>query len=98
MLIVFAFACIACAIMLALFVYIKSDILMKDAPTASDILVDNLKDPLVTSRAYFTEPATGPIGDFVGYSPVSQDDWLHSLPHEEPQDKRSKYDQVRGLI
>jgi len=93
-----AFILMAMGLLTGLFVYIKSDILMKDAPTASDILADNLKDPLVTSRAYFTEPATGPIGDFVGYSPMSQDDWLHSLPHEEPQDKRSKYDQIRGLI
>lgn len=93
-----AFILMALGLLVGLFLYLKSDILMKDAPTASDILVDNLKDPLVTSRAYFTEPATGPIGDFVGYSPVSQDDWLHSLPHEEPQDKRSKYDQIRGLI
>lgn len=93
-----AFILMALGLLVGLFLYLKSDILMKDAPTASDILVDNLKDPLVTSRAYFTEPATGPIGDFVGYSPMSQDDWLHSLPHEEPQDKRSKYDQIRGLI
>ena len=93
-----AFILMALGLLVGLFLYLKSDILMKDAPTASDILVDNLKDPLVTSRAYFTEPATGPIGDFVGYSPMSQDDWLHSLPHEEPQDESSKYDKIRGLI
>ena len=98
MLIVVAFICIAIAIMLSIFLYIKSDILIKDAPTATDVLVDNLRDPLITSRAYFTEPATGPIGNFVGYSPVSQDDWLHSLTHEESQDERSKYDQIRSLI
>lgn len=71
---------------------------IKIPPTASEALTDMLKDPLVTSRAYFTEPATGPIGDFVGYSPVSQDDWLHSFSHKEPQDKRSKYDKIRSLI
>lgn len=98
MLVAFAFLLIGLAIVLSIFVYLKSDVLLKDSPTASDTLMDMLKDPLVTSRAYFTEPATGPIGDFVGYSPMSQDDWLHRLPHEEPQDESSKYDKIRGLI
>lgn len=79
------------------FFFIKDRLLKQDF-TASDILFDNLKDPLVTSRAYFTEPVVGSIGNFVGYSPVSKDDWLHSLSHEEPQDKRSKYDKIRSLI
>lgn len=98
MLDVISFLMIAISLAMGIFLYLKSDVLMKDSPTASDVLVDNLKDPLVTSRAYFTEPTTGPIGDFVGYSPMSQDDWLHSLPHEKPQDERSKYDKIRGLI
>lgn len=73
--------------------------IQKDKPTsATDVLIDIIKDPLVTSRAYFTEPATGPIGDFVGYSPVSQDDWLHRLPHEESQDEGGKYHEIRSLI
>lgn len=97
MLLALGFLLIGLAIVLSIFVYLKSDTLT-DPTTASDALVDMLKDPLVTSRAYFTEPATGPIGDFVGYSPVSQDDWLHSLPHEESQDKGSKYDKIRSLI
>jgi hypothetical protein len=67
-------------------------------PDASDALSYNLKDPLVTSRAYFTEPRTGSIGDFVGYSPVSQDDWLHRFSHEEPQDKSDENDDVDGLV
>lgn len=98
MLVLLGFILLATGLLLGLFVYLKSDVLLKDSPTASDTLVDMLKDPLVTSRAYFTEPATGPIGDFVGYSPMSQDDWLHRLPHEEPQDESSKYDKIRGLI
>lgn len=98
MLALFAFILLAIGSLLGLFVYLKSDVLLKDSPTASDTLVDMLKDPLVTSRAYFTEPATGPIGDFTGYSPMSQDDWLHRFPHEEPQDESSKYDKIRGLI
>lgn len=98
MLVFLAFLFIAIGILLSIFLYLKSDALISDSPTASDTLVDMLKDPLVTSRAYFTEPATGPIGDFVGYSPVSQDDWLHSFSHKEPQDERSKYDKIRSLI
>lgn len=89
---------LALGIVLSLYVFFAKDAILKNEPTASDILLDNLKDPLITSRAYFTEPSTGPIGSFVGYSPVSQDDWLHSLPHEEPQDERSKYDKIRSLI
>jgi len=99
MLVAIAFLLIGLALVLSIFVYLKSDALAKtEDPKASDVLVEMLKDPLVTSRAYFTEPATGPIGDFVGYSPVSQDDWLHRLPHEESQDERSKYDKIRSLI
>lgn len=83
---------------LGLYFLLKKDQIMKDDPKATDILMDNLKDPLITSRAFFTEPATGPIGDFVGYSPMSQDDWLHSFTHEESKDKRSKYDQICSFI
>lgn len=77
---------LALGLMVAVYLYFNTDIVIRpkdEPPTATDVLMDNLKDPLVTSRAFFTEPETGPIGDFVGYSPVSQDDWLHSLPHEE---------------
>lgn len=83
---------------LGLYFFTMKDQIMKDDPKATDILMDNLKDPLITSRAFFTEPATGPIGDFVGYSPMSQDDWLHSFTHEESQDERSKYDKIRSFI
>lgn len=90
---------LALGLLLAVYFYFNIEKIMnEDDPMATDILLDNLKDPLVTSRAYFTEPATGPIGDFVGYSPVSQDDWLHRFTHEESQDERGKYDKIRGLI
>ena len=82
-----------------LFLYLrKEEVVESDSNKATDVLMDNLKDPLVTSRAYFTEPTTGPIGDFVGYSPVSQDDWLHSFTHEESQDERSENDKIGSLI
>jgi len=89
---------LALTILLALYVFFRQEELTTDETTASDILLDNLKDPMITSRSYFTEPSTGPIGSFVGYSPVSQDDWLHRFPHEEPKDERSKYDKIRSLI
>jgi len=45
--------------------------------TASELLRANLKDPLVTSRAYFTEPTSGSIGTFVAYE--NEEDELTSL-------------------
>jgi len=54
MLMLAAFLLIAIGILALLFVYLKSEVLIKDRPKASDVLVDMLKDPLVTSRAYFT--------------------------------------------
>ena len=89
---------LALAILLALYIFFRQDALLENETTASDILLDNLKDPVITSRAYFTEPSTGPIGSFTGYSPMSQDDWLHSFSHEEPQDERSEYDKISSLI
>lgn len=100
MIITIAYIFIISILLLGVYIFINLDSPPpKDKPaSASDVLVDILKDPLVTSRAYFTEPATGPIGDFVGYSPVSQDDWLHSLPHEESQDEGGKYDKISSFI
>ena len=89
---------VALGLLLGIYFYVKKEQIMKSEPNATDILTDNLKDPLITSRAYFTEPSTGPIGDFTGYSPMSQDDWLHSFTHEESQDERSKYDKISGFI
>ena len=74
---------VALGLLLGIYFYVKKAQIMKSEPNATDILTDNLKDPLITSRAYFTEPSTGPIGDFTGYSPMSQDDWLHSFTHKE---------------
>lgn len=53
--------------------------------TAYEVALELLKDPLVVSRAYFTEPATGDIGNFEPFSSSgwSEDDWLHGFSHEE---------------
>ena len=48
--------------------------------TASDIVQDIIKDPLVVSRAYFTEPKTGNIGTFKGQQTQSQYDWVSGKP------------------
>ena len=52
--------------------------------TAFYVGLELLKDPLVVSRAYFTEPATGDIGDFEPFSSsgLSDDDWLHGFTHK----------------
>lgn len=49
----------------------------EDKATASQVLRENLKDPLFVSRAYFTEPKSGSIGGFVGYQ--KEEDELTSL-------------------
>lgn len=51
--------------------------------TATDVFNDNLKDPVIVSRAYFTDPVDGPTGTFTGYpSSWSEDNRLHSFTHE----------------
>ena len=47
---------------------------------ASDVAHDILKDPLVVSRAYFTEPKLGPIGDFEGQQTSSEYLWIKGKP------------------
>jgi len=53
--------------------------------TAHEVALELLKDPLIVSRAYFTEPATGDIGNFEPFSSSgwSEDDWLHGFSHKE---------------
>jgi hypothetical protein len=48
--------------------------------SASDVAQDILKDPLVVSRAYFTEPKLGPIGDFEGQQTSSEHLWIRGKP------------------
>ncbi|QIG59922.1 hypothetical protein [Dishui Lake phycodnavirus 4] len=49
--------------------------------TALDVGSDLMTDPLVVGRAYFGEPTTGPIGDFVGLS-GSDNDGLYTFSHK----------------
>jgi hypothetical protein len=48
--------------------------------SASDVGEDILKDPLVVSRAYFTEPKIGSIGDFKGQQTSSGYLWIRGKP------------------
>ena len=48
--------------------------------SASDVAKDILKDPLVVSRAYFTEPKIGSIGDFKGQQTSSGYLWIRGKP------------------
>jgi len=48
--------------------------------SASDVGQDILKDPLVVSRAYFTEPKIGSIGDFEGQQTSSGYLWIRGKP------------------
>lgn len=50
--------------------------------SATEVMEENLKDPVIVSRAYFTEDKLGDLGNFTGYSSVSEDHWLHGFPHE----------------
>jgi hypothetical protein len=61
----------------------------KPRPNATDVYIDNEKDPLVVSRSYFTGDKYGNIGKFVGYSTIPEDHWLNglSLSHEKPEDE-----------
>jgi len=48
--------------------------------TATEVLAAQLKDPLVTSRAYFTEKKRGSTGEFVGNFPYDHTDWMYGYP------------------
>jgi len=48
--------------------------------SASDVAQDILDDPLIVSRAYFTEPELGSIGDFEGQQTSSEHLWVRGKP------------------
>jgi len=56
----------------------KSD--RADPVTASEVATDIMKDPLVVSRAYFTEKRYGPIGNFDGQQTPSEYLWISGKP------------------
>ena len=48
--------------------------------TAFEVGLELLKDPLVVSRAYFTERKKGSTGSFVGNFPWDEKEWLYGYP------------------
>ncbi len=48
--------------------------------SASDVAQDILDDPLIVSRAYFTESELGSIGDFEGQQTSSEHLWVRGKP------------------
>jgi uncharacterized membrane protein len=69
---------------LKLYYNVKSKTVDKEV-TASQVAQDIIKDPLVVSRAYFTEPKYGKIGTFKGQQTPSDYDWISGklIPDEE---------------
>jgi hypothetical protein len=51
--------------------------------TAQDVGKDLVTDPLVVGRAYFSEPETGPIGDFTGRSSWPDNQGLRAISPDE---------------
>lgn len=64
----------------AIFFFTSPEIVKKKMNTASEVLAAQLKDPLVTSRAYFTERKRGSTGEFVGNFPHEHTDWIYGYP------------------
>ena len=56
----------------------KSD--RADPVTASEVATDIMKDPLVVSRAYFTEKRYSDIGNFDGQKTPSKYLWIRGKP------------------
>jgi hypothetical protein len=64
----------------AIFFFTSPEIVKKKMNTASEVLAAQLKDPLITSRAYFTERKRGSTGEFVGDFPHEHTDWIYGYP------------------
>jgi len=64
----------------AIFFFTSPENVKKKMNTATEVLAAQLKDPLITSRAYFTERKRGSTGDFVGNFPYEYTDALFGYP------------------
>src|SRR5210317_78474 len=79
----------------AYFFFTSPENVKKKMNTASEVLAAQLKDPVVTSRAYFTERKNGSTGTHLARP---EDHGLHGLTHEESQKKNDKADNPCRLI
>jgi Na+/H+ antiporter NhaC len=64
----------------AYFFFTSPENVKKKMNTASEVLAAQLKDPVVTSRAYFTERKNGSTGSFVGNFPWDEKEWIYGYP------------------
>ena len=82
-LITFMLLLLLISIVILLVTNTEDDEKMNSTVTATDVLNDNLTDPVIVSRAYFTETLDGPTGDFSGYaSSWPENDRLHRFSHK----------------
>jgi len=82
-LVAFILLLIVTSIVILLLVNTEDDKKTNSTVTATDVINDNLTDPVIVSRAYFTETLDGPTGDFSGYaSSWPENDRLHRFSHE----------------
>lgn len=72
----FTLAILGGVVALSYMVYMRREDRGKTVENIGDEL---MTDPLVVGRAYFSEPAVGPIGDFVGVSSWPNDERLEAL-------------------
>jgi len=85
----FVMAVVLTATVFILFFDLDSDIMKSknktkeeetgEVSTSHGFVEDTYRGP-ITDR--FIPPKYGPIGSFVGYSSVSEYNWLHGFPHE----------------
>jgi Na+/H+ antiporter NhaC len=64
----------------AYFFFTSPENVKKKMNTATEVLAAQLKDPVVTSRAYFTERKRGSLGSFVGHFPWEEKEWIYGYP------------------
>lgn len=82
-LIAFILLLVVIGVVIILLVNTGGDKKTNSTVTATDVINDNLTDPVIVSRAYFTETLEGPTGDFTGYaSSWPENDRLHRFSHK----------------
>ena len=82
-LIAFILLLVVIGVVIILLVNTEGDKKTNSTVTATDVINDNLTDPVIVSRAYFTETLEGPTGDFTGYaSSWPENDRLHRFSHK----------------
>lgn len=72
------------------------EILDNDNVKASKIITEGVVRPVIASRKIVESEI--PVIEVRGMSPMAKDNWLHSFSHKETQNKRSEYDNIRGLV